>query len=125
MAGKLFKMIVKHRRTGKAYMRYFKTRKGFNAAKKAGATVAKKGGKTPTSAASVAEGVAAAKAAVAEKTRRGFVKSVDKILIDAGKGKPSGRKLSNLHDKMMRANLDMQTKTELSDLIHRSVGKVW
>jgi hypothetical protein len=46
MAGKLFKMIVKHRKTGKAYMRYFKTRKGFNAAKGAGGTVAAAAKKT-------------------------------------------------------------------------------
>ena len=36
MAGKLLKLLVKHKKSGKQYMRYFKTKKGFDAAKGVG-----------------------------------------------------------------------------------------
>jgi hypothetical protein len=64
-----------------------------------------------------------AKLAAQEKTRRGFVKQKDKIMEDAAKGMPSGRKLANLGDRVMRANLSTETKRALMDMVYRSMGR--
>ena len=42
--GKLRKLIVLHRKSNQQYIRYFKTKKGYNAARKAGGSMVSAGG---------------------------------------------------------------------------------